>query len=248
MTTLETIKFELDNYLEFDSSELFNKEHIDLVSIFGGAIRDIVAGQPEKIKDIDIIGLPISLSHITDVLLKNGYTKMNLVKPELHLIYKEIKFIFEPLTYMNNNLKIVQLIRPHTVNVRNSPPNEYHLVRQNYYSLLSNVDLTSSGLFYDGEELFESVNYAYIHCKLKIFEKLPHAVMYNNQRTYLRAEMLMYKGWEELDDTTLVKRAMKIHRIKNQTLRNLDNYIIKTISIPAKDRYDLNPLKNDRWL
>ena len=53
------IKEKLDEYLEFDSNLLFNRTPIEehsikfkrLVRVFGGAIRDIIAGQ--KINDVD---------------------------------------------------------------------------------------------------------------------------------------------------------------------------------------------------
>ena len=52
----ELIKSKLDEYLEFNSDELFNRN--DFCVIFGGAIRDIVSGgKVENIKDIDVMGL-----------------------------------------------------------------------------------------------------------------------------------------------------------------------------------------------
>jgi hypothetical protein len=227
---VEKIKIELDKYLEFDSSKLFNKKYIDLACVFGGSIRDIVSGDSDKINDIDIIGLPVSLYFISEILVRNGFVKMNLVKPNIYKIYKDIKFIFEPLTYINNNHKIVQLIRPcNNINYQNRPPNNFQLLKQNYFYLLSNVDLTSSGLFYDGEDLFESVNYAYTHCKLKIYDKLPNALMYNEERTNLRSGKLEYKGiWKENSKDKLVTRTIKIHQIKNKNLKTLDDYIYKT--------------------
>jgi len=240
---VEIIKEELDKYLEFDSNKLFDKKWVDFASIFGGSIRDIVSGEFDKINDIDIIGLPFSLRHISYILEENGYVKMNLVKPDLHIIYKDIRFIFEPLTYINSNHKVVQLIRPHNNNVTNRPSNEFQLIRQNYYSLLSNVDLTSSGLFYDGEELYESINYAYIHCKLKIFEKIPNAMMYNSIRTQIRSDKLRWnRNWKEFKDNKLFIRAMKIHHIKGKSIKHLDEYIIKTKKIPKRDKD-----RNDPW-
>lgn len=238
------IKNELDKYLEFDSSELFDKRYSDYASVFGGAIRDIVSGEPDKINDIDIIGLPISLHYISDVLEMNGYTKMDLIKPDLNAIYKDIRFIFEPLTYINNNLKIVQLIRPHNNNVQNRPPNEFNLVRQNYYSLLTNVDLTSSGLFYDGEELYESINYSYIHCKMKVYEKIPHAMMFNSIRTHFRGEKLRdRRGWSEFKNDPQLIRAMKIHKIQNNDIvKSHNDYLLKTKNFVAKSRDGKRPL------
>ena len=42
------IKEKLDEYLEFDSNELFNFKN-SLVRVFGGAIRDIIANMPINI-------------------------------------------------------------------------------------------------------------------------------------------------------------------------------------------------------
>ena len=47
----EKIKKRLDEYLEFDSGQIFR--HCDLVRIFGGAVRDILADM--EIHDIDIL-------------------------------------------------------------------------------------------------------------------------------------------------------------------------------------------------
>lgn len=241
------IKKHLDHYLEFDSNLLFDKRRIDFVSIFGGAIRDIVANDQNTINDIDIIGLPLSLHWVATVLEENGYKKMNLVKPDLHTIYKKISFIFEPITFMNNNHKIVQLIKPHNTNVQNRPPNEFQLIRQNYYSLLTNVDLTSSGLFYDGEELYESIKFAYTHCKSKIYEKIDYAMMYDSNRTHRRAGNLKWnKGWTEYKDDVLLNRAIKINHLKGETPKYIDYYIEKMKVFEAMEGTHQRPLRNDR--
>ena len=46
----DKIRQSLNEYLEFDSNQLFVSK-INLVRIFGGSIRDIIANQP--INDID---------------------------------------------------------------------------------------------------------------------------------------------------------------------------------------------------
>lgn len=241
------IKKHLDNYLGFNSDLLFDKRRIDFVAIFGGALRDIVSGDEDTINDIDIIGLPQSLHYLSFVLEDNGYKKMNLVKPDLHIIYKDIKFIFEPITFMNSNNKIVQLIRPHNTNIKGMPPNEFQLLRQNYYALLTNVDLTSSGLFYDGEELYESIKFAYTHCKLKIYEKIHFAMMFNVDRTHIRAGRLKYnKGWTEYNDNILLNRTIKIKQITNKTPKYIDDYINKMKPCLAMVRDQNRPLRNDK--
>lgn len=43
---LKIIKSKIDEYLEFDSNLLLQNKNIDLIRIFGGAIRDIIAEMP----------------------------------------------------------------------------------------------------------------------------------------------------------------------------------------------------------
>ena len=87
------IKQGLDEYLEFDSDLLFDRSFVDYACIFGGAIRDIVAGDADKINDIDIIGMPHSLYYLYSILEENGFKQVNLVKPDIFKMYKDIKFI-----------------------------------------------------------------------------------------------------------------------------------------------------------
>ena len=70
------IKEKLDEYLEFDSNLLFNRTPIlckyggkvkRLVRVFGGAIRDIIAGQP--INDVDIL-VGAQSSRLVELTLK----------------------------------------------------------------------------------------------------------------------------------------------------------------------------------
>jgi tRNA nucleotidyltransferase/poly(A) polymerase len=64
------IKKSLSDYLEFDSDELFRSK-FNLIRIFGGAIRDIIAEQP--IHDIDILCGSKALKYIEMILEQNGY-------------------------------------------------------------------------------------------------------------------------------------------------------------------------------
>ncbi len=241
---VEIIKKELDNYLEFDSNELFWDHHVDLAVIFGGSIRDIISGDADKINDIDIMGLPISLGYIHRTLELNDYKQIELVKPDIFTLYKNIKYIFEPITYMNKNQKIVQLIRPFNQNISDlyfSQYNELNIFKNNYYKLLSNVDLTSSGLFYDGKELYESVRHSFIHCKMKVYEKLPNALMYNSERTDKRIHKLhKTKDWRKLNtEDKLEMRKIKLHQL-NSNIKTLDDYINKTISLKGTREKSIN--------
>jgi hypothetical protein len=102
------IKEKLDEYLEFDSNLLFNSDNIKvkkLVRIFGGAIRDIIAGQ--KINDVDILVGSKTLSYIEDILTNQGYNYMESLGPkDLSAVYKDIKIINEPRTWVKDYKQI----------------------------------------------------------------------------------------------------------------------------------------------
>ena len=222
----ELIKNKLDEYLEFNSDELFQRT--DFCVIFGGAIRDIVSGgKVEDINDIDVMGLPHSLKVMGNTLERNGYNLVNLVKPDIYNIYKDIKCIFEPKTYINKNNKIVQLIKP-TIKFNRIEDYKYEFIinRDTFYNLLSNVDLTSSGLFYDGNELYESLYNSYLHCKLKVFDRVYMSTMYQTTRTMLRSNTLQNKGWKQTEqiDKKVLQRVLKILKLRNFKIKNIEDY------------------------
>lgn len=211
---IKKIKKHLDNYLEFDSNKIFSKT--DYLVVFGGAIRDIVAGDEDKIKDIDIMCLPRSKQIVKDILLSEGYKQYNLHSPDLFLLYSNIRCIFEPKTFIKGN-KIVQLISPTVKDVSVT----FNSLKNAFFRILSNVDLSSSGLVYDGEDLYESVINATYHCQNKKFITLMDADMYNKDRVIVRRLNLCEKGWNEIrqwgDDIGQL-RLEKISAIRNNSL------------------------------
>lgn len=227
------IKEKLDNYLDIDSDLLFNDKYSDYICIFGGAIRDIISGDFDKINDIDILGMSKSIYYVYQILLENGYKKIDLINPNIYEIYKDIKWIFEPITLINNNAKIVQLIRPSQKNIKNKL-GTFDCMFESYIRLLRNVDLSSSGLFYDGERVYESIPKSFTHCKAKVFEVLNNALMYNSQRVLNRMEKLHLNGWSKIyknDNGELVSsnilalRKLKIQSIKRYDIPSIDDYI-----------------------
>ena len=103
---IKKVKRRIDEYLEFDSSILFEK--CDYLEIFGVSIRDSIANL--DIHDVDILALPKSSKICCDILEKNGYSFMSQLNgKEIHEMYKEIHCIFEPWTFINKNLKIIQI-------------------------------------------------------------------------------------------------------------------------------------------
>lgn len=195
------IKEKLDEYLEFDSNELFNFKN-SLVRVFGGAIRDIIANMP--INDIDILCGSKSISNIEHILCQNGYEFSELLNgKDIMSMYSNIKnVICEPRTYTKNN-KIVQIIKPCGIT------DNY---KTKFNDLISNVDISCCGVSWDGK-LHQDYPNAILHCKNKVFSVNVNAKMYNKERIYIRKDKLYNRGWIEIIDSIQINRDLKINEI-----------------------------------
>jgi hypothetical protein len=211
------IKEKLDEYLEFDSNLLFNRTPIDeysiklkrLVRVFGGAIRDIIAGQ--TINDIDII-VGAQSSRLVELTLKEqGYTYMESLTPkDLSSVYTDIKVINEPRTWMKG-VKIVQLIRPVIRVTRDSDLRYYE---RGFIDLIQNVDISSCGVSWDGENLYENFPNAIAHCQNLSFYVNKRAKMYSRNRSDMRTYKFIQRGWKQIEmDDTAVARDQRIESI-----------------------------------
>lgn len=192
---INIIKKKLDNYLEFDSDLLF-KNGDKLIRIFGGSIRDIIAGF-DYIKDVDILVGYKSFHYLENVLSFNGYTLMDsLIPKDLSSLYSNINVISEPHTWIKG-VKIVQLIRPRFSSVNSFLYNDVHYYK-NFFDLISNVDISCCGVSYDGYNLYENYKNAILHCLSLKFEVNTSAKMYSKDRIYHRIIKLEGRGWREI--------------------------------------------------
>jgi N-acetyl-beta-hexosaminidase len=209
VTQEDKIRKSLSDYLEFNSDELF-KSKFNLVRVFGGAIRDILAEQ--KINDVDILCGSKAIKYIESVLEQNGYQYMEMLNgKDLQEMYSEIHIINEPHTWIKGT-KIVQLIRP-----SNFVSNEIDssLYEEGFRDLISNVDLSCCGVSYDGENLYEDYPNAIVHCQSKVYSVNKSAKMYSERRINHRIHKLKDRGWEEIENKTNVNRDMKINVLFN---------------------------------
>ena len=209
------IKKKIDEYLEFDSDELFGST--DYLEIFGGSVRDCIADL--EIHDIDILALRNSALSASQVLIKNEYQNVSekLTTKEIHSMYKDVHCIFEPWTFMNKNLKIVQIIRPclqdsfNRLNIKNE-------LIDNFFQTMKEVDLSCCGLSYDGKRVKENCTDAAIHAYAKVFIKNNHCKMYDDRRTFDRILKLEDRGWKNISDMSVYnygkwKRKIKINKL-----------------------------------
>ena len=248
----EIIKQKLDEYLEFDSDKLFR--YTDLVRVFGGAIRDIIADQP--IHDIDILIGSRSIQILETFIQSEGYHYMDgLIPKDLSSIYTNIRVINEPRTWVKNG-KIIQLIKPATSSQKlfsRDQRTKNHSIIDSYYkssfaNLISNVDLSCCGVSYDGKDLYENFPYAITHCKNKIFSVNKNAMMYNPDRiTHRCQKMILDRGWTQFDDSKSMERDIKISNLIDNDISRI-SYVIEykpnyptDISHPLdEDNFDFN--------
>jgi hypothetical protein len=229
------IKDKLTEYLEFDSDLLF--KNTDYLVVFGGAIRDIIADQSiENIKDIDILCITKSKRIAIELVEQQGWEYTPLKSPEMYLMYKELAFIFEPRSYIKNN-KIIQFISPCAYSDRKNNINNE--IKANFLELLQNVDIITSGSFYDGTNVYESIKGSISHIKYKITYPIKSALMYNPKRIDIRLFNLNYKGFKIIggfippQKLNSYNRLVKMDRFKN--------------SYPQMSDFIINLMIREKW-
>jgi len=202
---MEKIKSRLDDYLEFDSDKLFQNK-FNLIRVFGGAIRDIIADQP--INDIDLLCGSRAFKFVEFVLEKNGYIYFDYLNGKnLQEMYKDIHIISEPHTWIKGK-KIVKVIRP--TNLKNEFTYE-----ESFNDLIANVDLSCCGVSWDGQTLHEDYKNAIVHCQYKVFSKNIFAKMYSAERVQHRMAKLLDRGWKEIESGTDINRDLKLNILIN---------------------------------
>jgi hypothetical protein len=206
ITQEDKIRKSLNEYLEFGSDELFRSK-FNIVRIFGGAIRDIIAGQ--DINDVDILCSSKAIRYIESVLEQNDYQYMQMLNgKDLQEMYSEIHVINEPHTWIKGK-KIVQLIRP-SLGFKADGESAY---RQGFNNLISNVDLSCCAVSYDGENLYEDYPNAIVHCQSKVFSVNMKAKMYSQKRVNHRKAKLEGRGWVEIKSEDNLNRDLKINKV-----------------------------------
>lgn len=206
------VKDRLDEYIEFNSDELFYKGD---ARVFGGSVRDSIAGM--DIHDVDIMCGSETNKFLTELLIEKGYIKLDkLSSIDMSSVYKDLKIINEPITFMKNG-KFIQLIRP-SINLRsesNSKSNSKSNSDSNYNryvvydritELIRGVDISCCGVGYDKFGVREYYIDAIYHCECKVFETNDSQIMRNKVRFFDRVKKLKDRGWEELKEDITKER------------------------------------------
>lgn len=199
----QDIRQKLSDYLEFDCDKLFHNKY-NLIRIFGGAIRDIIADQP--INDVDILCGSKAFGFVEFILQNNGYKFFeHLNGKDLQEMYSDVHVICEPHTWIKGD-KVVQIIKPSGGLEGVSSYTEL------FNRLLENVDLSCCGVSYDGE-LHEDFKNAIVHCKNRVFSVNSLAKMYSYKRISHRVAKLEGRGWSKIENTIEKNRDLKLNLV-----------------------------------
>jgi len=215
----QKIEQKLSEYIGFNIKEIINDD-IDMIHIFGGAIRDILANK--KIHDVDILCMHESMRKIIPILEKNGYQMhSSLTSADIQSMYSTIHVIIEPKTFIkviNNEIRIIQLIRPgHTkLDNRDYRVKDISNALRNFYYVLGQVDMSNCAVHYSHTYgLKESVYGAVQDCLAGHFDVLDTEM--KTDRYYSRKDKFISRGWiekKDLDDKQQ-ERIKKLSKLIN---------------------------------
>ena len=220
----DKIEKRISDYIEFDVKELFAVS--DYITIYGGAVRDSLAGL--EIHDIDILCMPDSAYKLRKFLKdKYNYETLELYDQDTLNMYHGISMISEPWTLMNDNKKIIQIIRPMwkgEINPDTHRMNQYGY-QQAYRDLIKNVDLSCCGVFLEnhGKELMlmEACKDGIIHCLSKTFVINEWSKLYNSNRTLYREHKLSSRGWNNLNELGYYSTSDEKNKLKKQRVAKI---------------------------
>ena len=191
------IEKRITEYLDFDVNNLLENTYDNNDAyIFGGAVRDSIAGK--KINDVDILCLPNTFKNFVKILKGEGYVRnTKMVVKDIENLYKNIHVIFEPVSYIKiieNEIRIVQLIKP-AIHSR-----DIFKIKQSMFSLLGQVDFSNCGIAYDKNGLKEVVNGSILQCEMNIFTYLGEKQLMQSDRTIDRKFKFEERGWKYCKD------------------------------------------------
>jgi len=205
----------ISEYLEIDYCDLTLDKIFgagDYITIFGGAVRDPLAGK--GINDIDIMCLPKSAISLSKLLTEKGFLKVDLYDKTQLVMYNEIHCISEPWTFIRDN-KIIQIIRPAGGRLSSTGAATLGSLIDAYYALLSDVDISACGVFIERDrdgiaKLKESHPHAITHCRTGVFEILKNNRMFGVHRTEMRSFKLIDRGWKNISDSNDIKDERRV--------------------------------------
>lgn len=209
------VEKKISEYIGFDVNKIFDQG--DYITIYGGAVRDSLADL--EINDVDILCMSKSAEKLRMFLQnKCNYKLVKLYDQDKLNMYKGLTVISEPWTFINSDMKIIQIIRPRIFVSTKIKINFNIDYVKPYYDLIKNVDLSCCGVFLIKTDnvikLGESCKNAIVQCLAKKFIIQKWAFLFNIQRITYRTYKLENRGWKEYNGLIKHERQLKLIQLK----------------------------------
>lgn len=214
-TLNETIHDKLTQYLTFNVNQIFNVS--EYAYIFGGSVRDIIAKQ--NINDIDILYFNNSninnLAKLHNLLIANDYKILssNENNSQYNGYYSQYNISdntnntvdISVRTYFKSYRKVQLIETPYLLDesIYNKESQENQIKNIEY--VLTQVDLSSSGVYFYNNEFAESISGAYTDCTKKQFRLMPQNAMYHPNTIQYRITKMEQRGWVCLNKEVLTQ-------------------------------------------
>jgi hypothetical protein len=206
------VRYEIDKRLKYINCFSLMQDTDSL--IFGGAVRDAIAGL--EIHDIDIVVLPQAFRIISERLLQYDFKKIEKYSIDIVSLYNGITQIHEPVNWFKEDV-FIQFIRPRKIICEGENPKTY------LYDFISNVDISCCAVsFFPNETLIEHFPDAIHQCLSRTFNIVETSTLYNSNRILMRLEKLKDRGWTEKEqlktkcsDCVHNKRNIECHQCHN---------------------------------
>lgn len=181
----KVIQKSLKEYLGEEPAELIFLPNTDPV-IFGGAIRDTIAGQ--KIQDVDVLCGPESFAVIGAKLIENKYTCKPLDQTDYNRrLFGLVRFVKGEST--------IDLIRLRMNDITDDPITPIS-VKHAVIRMLQNVDIRACGVGYSTRSgLLEFIEGAVNDCLVQQIVEQPDAALHLPGRVVDRIKKLQERGW-----------------------------------------------------
>jgi hypothetical protein len=166
-------------------------------TIFGGCLRDFVAG--DNPKDLDIAVGTQSLKILTEKLIEKGYKDEKVNHKYVENIDNYKTPLFNVYEFTKIECRKIQLIKPLIFIDYGDYPDEQQIYNE-IIRFIKNVDFNCNALLYNLIEGFgEASKNVFKNCMEKSTVMNKNGFLYNEKRAYKRSRELMNKGWEIYD-------------------------------------------------
>lgn len=190
---VELIRLNLSEYIGIDVDVFLDGGRC---LIYGGAVRDILAGK--NINDVDIVTDMNAFSQMQNILYKVGYVKKEIAFGDINSNGYDNMYDLFYLLEMNKDEKKIHIINPKEkmtkiLGFSNLKDDDYDMMLLQF---VRNVDFSNCSIGYNPFVGLVSFNNALQCCIQNKFYPLFDSVMYKKQLADSRYNKFIERGWK----------------------------------------------------